>query len=313
MKDPWGAEIFWIAAVPSTVDGNGKCRPHRGRERLRVVTPLQWTHELPLARDGQGLVAGVGEGDGYGGIGVAGRDPPGEGHSGGPNGRCAPSDRAPTPVRARECPPPCLRPMRRCRSAAARPSRSRGCRPATSSCPASPDAKGSGVGAGSATRRPCWPSWRTRSSRGADRLAGAGRPGRARGRRYPKRQPCCGRRHAGLAPVRPYDAILVAAASPEIPAPLVEQLGPGGRLTIPRAIAVPSADPGQRVGDEVRTAPEWVRFVSSARRIRISLSQHLLESRHGMVKQFVDLFSPPRHAFERVISRYGTGPTSFAS
>ena len=31
----------------------------------------------------------------------------------------------------------------------------------------------------------------------------------------------------------PYDAILVAAASPEIPAPLVEQLAPAGRLVIP--------------------------------------------------------------------------------
>lgn len=31
----------------------------------------------------------------------------------------------------------------------------------------------------------------------------------------------------------PYDAIVVAAASPEIPQPLVDQLGPGGRLVIP--------------------------------------------------------------------------------
>ncbi|HEV3101545.1 MAG TPA: protein-L-isoaspartate(D-aspartate) O-methyltransferase [Candidatus Dormibacteraeota bacterium] len=31
----------------------------------------------------------------------------------------------------------------------------------------------------------------------------------------------------------PYDIILVAAASPEVPPPLVEQLAPGGRLVIP--------------------------------------------------------------------------------
>jgi protein-L-isoaspartate(D-aspartate) O-methyltransferase len=37
----------------------------------------------------------------------------------------------------------------------------------------------------------------------------------------------------GWRPFAPYDAILVAAASPEIPAPLVEQLTPDGRLVIP--------------------------------------------------------------------------------
>jgi protein-L-isoaspartate(D-aspartate) O-methyltransferase len=37
----------------------------------------------------------------------------------------------------------------------------------------------------------------------------------------------------GWRPFAPYDAILVAAGSPEIPAPLVEQLAPGGRMVIP--------------------------------------------------------------------------------
>ena len=37
----------------------------------------------------------------------------------------------------------------------------------------------------------------------------------------------------GWRPYAPYDAILVSAASPEIPAPLVEQLAPGGRMVIP--------------------------------------------------------------------------------
>lgn len=37
----------------------------------------------------------------------------------------------------------------------------------------------------------------------------------------------------GWAPQAPYDAIVIAAATPEIPAPLVEQLADGGRLVAP--------------------------------------------------------------------------------
>ena len=37
----------------------------------------------------------------------------------------------------------------------------------------------------------------------------------------------------GWRPFAPYDAILVSAASPQVPAPLLEQLAPGGRLVIP--------------------------------------------------------------------------------
>lgn len=37
----------------------------------------------------------------------------------------------------------------------------------------------------------------------------------------------------GHAAGAPYDAIVVTAAAPEIPPPLLEQLGPGGRLVIP--------------------------------------------------------------------------------
>jgi protein-L-isoaspartate(D-aspartate) O-methyltransferase len=37
----------------------------------------------------------------------------------------------------------------------------------------------------------------------------------------------------GWRPFAPYDAILVSAASPEVPAPLVEQLALGGRMVIP--------------------------------------------------------------------------------
>ncbi|HSJ90877.1 MAG TPA: protein-L-isoaspartate(D-aspartate) O-methyltransferase [Ilumatobacter sp.] len=37
----------------------------------------------------------------------------------------------------------------------------------------------------------------------------------------------------GYAPHAPYDAIVVTAAAPEIPQPLLDQLAPGGRLVIP--------------------------------------------------------------------------------
>ena len=37
----------------------------------------------------------------------------------------------------------------------------------------------------------------------------------------------------GWSAYAPYDAILVAAGGPEIPPPLIEQLGPGGRMLIP--------------------------------------------------------------------------------
>jgi len=67
----------------------------------------------------------------------------------------------------------------------------------------------------------------------------------------------------GWRPFAPYDAILVAAASPEIPAPLVEQLGPGGRLIIPlgdRSSQVLTL--AQRVGDAVHISTlADVRFV----------------------------------------------------
>jgi protein-L-isoaspartate(D-aspartate) O-methyltransferase len=67
----------------------------------------------------------------------------------------------------------------------------------------------------------------------------------------------------GWRPFAPYDAILVAAASPEIPAPLMEQLAPGGRLIIPlgdRHNQVLTL--AQRVGDEVHTSTVAdVRFV----------------------------------------------------
>jgi protein-L-isoaspartate(D-aspartate) O-methyltransferase len=67
----------------------------------------------------------------------------------------------------------------------------------------------------------------------------------------------------GWRPFAPYDAILVAAASPEVPTPLIEQLAPGGRLVIPigdRNSQVLTLV--QRRGDEVRASTVAdVRFV----------------------------------------------------
>ncbi|MGH7497854.1 MAG: protein-L-isoaspartate(D-aspartate) O-methyltransferase [Gemmatimonadales bacterium] len=67
----------------------------------------------------------------------------------------------------------------------------------------------------------------------------------------------------GWRPFAPYDAILVAAASPEIPAPLVEQLGPEGRMVIPLGDRSAQAlTLVRRVGkDVVVSALEDVRFV----------------------------------------------------
>jgi protein-L-isoaspartate(D-aspartate) O-methyltransferase len=67
----------------------------------------------------------------------------------------------------------------------------------------------------------------------------------------------------GWRPYSPYDAILVAAASPEIPAPLVEQLAPEGRMVIPlgdRAAQVLTLVRRQR-GELQLSALEDVRFV----------------------------------------------------
>jgi len=67
----------------------------------------------------------------------------------------------------------------------------------------------------------------------------------------------------GWRPFAPYDAILVAAASPTVPAPLVEQLAPGGRLVIPigdRRVQVLQLL--RKVGDRIETTSLGdVRFV----------------------------------------------------
>jgi protein-L-isoaspartate(D-aspartate) O-methyltransferase len=67
----------------------------------------------------------------------------------------------------------------------------------------------------------------------------------------------------GWRPFAPYDAILVSAASPEVPAPLVEQLALGGRMVIPLGDrASQTLTLVERQGDGVRSSTiADVRFV----------------------------------------------------
>jgi protein-L-isoaspartate(D-aspartate) O-methyltransferase len=67
----------------------------------------------------------------------------------------------------------------------------------------------------------------------------------------------------GWRPFAPYDAILVSAASPEIPSPLVEQLAEGGRMVIPLGDrASQTLTVVERQGDHVRSRTVAdVRFV----------------------------------------------------
>lgn len=69
----------------------------------------------------------------------------------------------------------------------------------------------------------------------------------------------------GWRPFAPYDAIIVAAASPEVPGPLVKQLAPGGRLILPlgtresQTMVLVTRD---QIGDGTRVEPvSGVRFV----------------------------------------------------
>jgi protein-L-isoaspartate(D-aspartate) O-methyltransferase len=67
----------------------------------------------------------------------------------------------------------------------------------------------------------------------------------------------------GWRPFAPYDAILVSAASPDVPAPLVEQLAIGGRMVIPLGDKeAQTLTLVERLEDRVRTSTiADVRFV----------------------------------------------------
>ena len=67
----------------------------------------------------------------------------------------------------------------------------------------------------------------------------------------------------GWRPFAPYDAILVSAASPHVPTPLVEQLAPGGRMVIPLGDRdAQTLTLVERAGDGIRSSTMGdVRFV----------------------------------------------------
>jgi protein-L-isoaspartate(D-aspartate) O-methyltransferase len=67
----------------------------------------------------------------------------------------------------------------------------------------------------------------------------------------------------GWRPYAPYDAILVSAASPEVPTPLVEQLASGGKMVIPLGDReAQTLTLVERQGDQVRSSTiADVRFV----------------------------------------------------
>ena len=67
----------------------------------------------------------------------------------------------------------------------------------------------------------------------------------------------------GWRPLAPFDGIVVAAASPEVPLPLLEQLAPGGRMVIPIGDRnEQTLTRVERVGDRIEVTPlSDVRFV----------------------------------------------------
>jgi protein-L-isoaspartate(D-aspartate) O-methyltransferase len=84
-----------------------------------------------------------------------------------------------------------------------------------------------------ATRRRCWGGSPRGAHGGTPRRAGRRCGGGAERTRREQRAGAHRRRHAGLAGGGAYDAIVVTAAGPEVPAALIAQLAVGGRLVMP--------------------------------------------------------------------------------
>ncbi|MAT03589.1 MAG: protein-L-isoaspartate O-methyltransferase [Acidimicrobiaceae bacterium] len=89
-----------------------------------------------------------------------------------------------------------------------------------------------------------------------ERLAGAD------GRTSDRIEVVTGDGSRGYPPGAPYDAIVVTAAAPEVPPPLLEQLAPGGRLVLPVGSGVEQLVRVRRTADgDVRERLMAVRFV----------------------------------------------------
>ena len=282
MKDPWGREIFWIGGGTITWTGDENSDHLAVAEGYISVTPLHMDlTNYALLETVQGMVAGgIGDGDSYGGYRARLVETlRQQGHSR-PRGAARDRSGAAPPVRARERAPPRLRgrrPADRRRpddlAAVRAGALSRADRPHR------PRAGARGRRRARAIRRRCS---RMLADDGLQRRAhpGAGpeRPRRARARRASATPPCwSGDGTLGWRPFAPYDAILVAAASPEIPPPLRRAAGAGRPAwSSPSATGdaqVAHAGPA-RSGDRAASQHPWRRALRSARSASSASTTH---------------------------------------
>ena len=178
---------------------------------------------------------------------AAGRDTAAQGH---PRHGGAARHRHRSPASASSPNRSSTRPTRtpRCRSARGRPSPSPSSRRGPANCCGSPGASGCSRSVPVRGTRPRCSSMLAETVFSIERIAELARHARTR---------CCagsasttsrilhGDGSLGWKPNAPYDGIIVAAASPAIPQPLVEQWSPGGRMVIPvGSPGRPGAHPG---------------------------------------------------------------------
>ena len=197
---------------------------------------------------------------------------------------------------------------RRCRSAAGRRSRSRASRRATCELLGlTGQERVLEIGTGSGYQTALLALLARRGVR-VERIAGAGaaRPGALEAAGIRNVTVLVGDGTLGWRPFAPYDAILVAAASPEMPAPLVEQLAPGGRMVIP--LGDRDSQMLTLVRARAATAPDHHRrrraVRAAARRVRLPIPKPP-EMLHGSLRTVVDFFLHLDQHLAEIIAEYG--------